>query len=35
MVAWQVTFTGNTTINNVCPGGPPPGFNVTLVRLVA
>ena len=35
LVAWQVTFTGNTSINNVCPGGPPPGFNATVVRLVA
>lgn len=35
LVAWQVTFTGNTTINNVCPGGPPPGFNATVIKLVA
>jgi Flp pilus assembly protein TadG len=34
MVGWQVTFTGNTTINNVCPGGPG-GFDGTMVRLVA
>jgi hypothetical protein len=33
MVAWQLTFTGNTNITNVCPGGPR-GFEGSMVRLV-
>jgi Flp pilus assembly protein TadG len=33
LVAWQVAFTGNTNISNVCPGGPG-GFDGSLVRLV-
>jgi len=34
MVAWQLTFTGNTTITNSCPGGPR-GWDGSMVRLVA
>jgi hypothetical protein len=34
MVAWQLQFTGNTTITNTCPGGPR-GWDVSMVRLVA
>jgi hypothetical protein len=34
MVAWQLAFTGNTTITNTCPGGPR-GWDGSMVRLVA
>lgn len=34
LVAWQLTFTGNTNITNVCPGGPR-GWDASMVRLVA
>ncbi len=34
LVGWQLTFTGNTTITNVCPGGPR-GWDGSMVRLVA
>lgn len=34
MVAWQLQFTGNTTITNSCPGGPR-GWDGSMVRLVA
>ena len=34
LVAWQLTFTGNTTITNTCPGGPR-GWDGSMVRLVA
>jgi len=33
LVAWTVAFNGNSTINNVCPGGPP-SFDGYMVRLV-
>jgi hypothetical protein len=33
MVAWQLTFTGNTTITNSCPGGAR-GWDGSMVRLV-
>jgi hypothetical protein len=33
LVAWQVTFTGNTAISNNC-AVPPPGFDGWMVRLV-
>jgi len=35
LVAWQVTFTGNASISNTCPGGGPHAFDGTMVRLVA
>jgi hypothetical protein len=34
MVAWQLSFSGNTTITNSCPGGPR-GWDGSMVRLVA
>jgi len=34
LVGWQLTFTGNTTITNTCPGGPR-GWDGSMVRLVA
>ena len=34
MVGWQVTFSGNTSISNNCPGGKG-GFDGQMVRLVA
>lgn len=34
MVGWQVTFSGNTSISNNCPGGKG-GFDGAMVRLVA
>jgi len=34
LVGWQLTFTGNTNITNVCPGGPR-GWDGSMVRLVA
>jgi Flp pilus assembly protein TadG len=34
MVSWQIQFTGNTNITNVCPGGPR-GWAGSMVRLVA
>jgi Flp pilus assembly protein TadG len=33
MVAWQLAFTGNTSISNTCPGGPR-GWDGSMVRLV-
>jgi Flp pilus assembly protein TadG len=33
MVAWQLSFTGNTDISNTCPGGPR-GWDGSMVRLV-
>lgn len=33
LVAWQLAFTGNTTVTNVCPGGPR-GWDGSMVRLV-
>jgi Flp pilus assembly protein TadG len=33
LVAWQLAFTGNTNITNVCPGGPR-GWDGSMVRLV-
>ena len=33
LVAWQVSFTGNTSISNVCPGGQG-GWDGSMVRLV-
>lgn len=33
LVAWQVQFSGNTNISNVCPGGPG-GWDGSMVRLV-
>jgi Flp pilus assembly protein TadG len=33
IVAWQLQFAGNTSVNNSCPGGPG-GFDGYMVRLV-
>ena len=35
LVAWTVTFTGNSAINNTCPTNGPKAFDATMVRLVS